>query len=65
MPVRVDLTQNSRSVASQIVTGSHAYYFRVRPGPYVVSSDQQYVAPVPVTLRSGHTGHVDLRADCK
>jgi hypothetical protein len=65
MEVRVTLSADSKIVASQAVTGSHTYRFRVAPGQYRVSSDQQYVSPVRVTLHSGQTTTIDLDPNCK
>jgi hypothetical protein len=65
MKVNVTLSANSRTVASQTVTGTHTYRFQVSPGQYRVSSDQPYAAPEDVTLRAGSTTNVDLDPHCK
>jgi hypothetical protein len=65
MVVRVTLSADSKTVATQSVTGNHTYRFEVAPGHYRVSSDQEYVSPVPVTLHSGQTTTVDLDPSCK
>jgi len=64
LPVRVTLTESSRSVTSVIVRGSHIYRFVESPGRYTVSSDQAGVMPTSVNLRSGQLAHVDLISPC-
>jgi len=64
LPVRVTLTEGSRSVTSVIVRGSHIYRFAEPPGTYTVSSDQAGVMPTSVNLRSGQVAHFDLISPC-
>jgi len=64
LPVRVTLTEGSRSVTSVIVRGSHTYRFAEPPGRYVVLSDQAGVTPAIVNLRSGQVAHIDLISPC-
>ena len=63
LPVRVTLTEGSRSVTSVIVRGSHIYRFTEPPGRYTVSSNQG-VTPTSVNLRSGQVSHIDLISPC-
>lgn len=63
--VRVTVSADSHTVASQTVTGSRKYRFELSPGQYRVSSDQQYGAPRNVTLHAGHTTTVNLVTNCK
>ena len=65
IPVRVTLTQGSRTIASQVIDGRGTYRFKEPQGTYVVSTDQPYVAPVHVTTRSGEASQVDLVPSCK
>jgi hypothetical protein len=64
LPVRVTLTEGSRTVTSVIVRGSHTYRLTEPPGQYVVSSDQAGVAPTGVNLGAGQVAHVDLLSPC-
>jgi len=64
MPVRVTLTQRSRTVASQVVYGSHTYRFTEPKGQYLVSSDQSGVTPASVTLHTGEVARINLFSPC-
>ena len=63
--VDVVLMRKSRVVDSETVPGGTVYRFVVTPGPYVVSSNAQYMRPVPFTVRSGEVDHVELTPPCK
>jgi hypothetical protein len=64
--VEVAVKEGSRIVASQTVTGRHAYRFVVPPGRYMVYSNQfQVPLFVPAVLHSGETDHVNLVPHCK
>jgi len=64
LPVRVTLTEGSRTVTSVIVRGSHTYRFIEPPGRYIVSSDQSGVTPTGVNLRPSEVAHIDLISPC-
>jgi hypothetical protein len=63
--VHVVLMRKSRVVDTQAVPGGTVYRFVVTPGSYVVSSNAQYIRPVPFSVRSGEVDHVDLTPLCK
>lgn len=63
IPVRVEVTQHSRPVASATVRGSHTYRFRLAPGRYAVSSGAG--RSVPVVVRPGSLLRVDLADFCR
>jgi hypothetical protein len=65
-PVRVAVKKGSRTVGSEVVTGSHVYRLRVSPGRYTISSDQlQNPREVAVVVHSGETDHINLVSHCK
>ena len=64
-PVTVYLTKGSRTVAQQIVKGTHIYRFAVPAGSYVVATHEGEASkPVAVTMRSGQTTHADIPSYC-
>jgi hypothetical protein len=63
-PVQVILLRGSEVVVRRTKLGSHTYRFSEPPGRYKVTTNQSYVIPVKVTLRSGHVAHADLLSDC-
>ena len=62
--VVVRLSQNSKVVAIETVTGSHHFIFSEPVGWYVLSSDQSKVKPVRVQLISSLDVIVNLPSDC-
>jgi len=65
LAVLVTATQDSRTVASQTVQGSHVYAFTLPPGRYVVSSDALGGAPTArVNLRAGEVLRTNLGSMC-
>lgn len=66
IPVTVKMSAGGKTIATQIVTGSHNYRFVVAPGLYEVSSgglgtDQK---PASVTVRPGEIVRANLFSDC-
>jgi len=65
IPVTVYLTQGSRHIAQQTVTGTHTYRFVVPAGNYVVATHEgEGSKPVPVTVRSGQTTNANIPNYC-
>jgi hypothetical protein len=62
--VEVRLSQGSRVVAVETVTGGHRFSFSEPAGWYVLSSDQSEVKPVRVQLVSGLSAVVNLPSSC-
>ena len=60
--VRVNVSQEGKTVASQSVKGGHIYRFTFSPGRYVVST--AYLRLQAVTISAGHTVKVDPSDDC-
>jgi hypothetical protein len=64
IPVTVYLTQGSRAVAQQSVTGKHIYRFNVPAGGYTVATHQGSLKPVDVIVHPGRTTHADILSYC-
>ena|SRR5664280_486373 len=62
--VEILVYRDHRVVAHEAKLGSHTYRFSLPPGQYEVTTDQSYVVPANITLRSGQVVHADLRATC-
>lgn len=66
LSVVVYLTQGSRLVARQTVTGTHTYRFVVPVGSYVVATHEgEGSKPRSVMVRSGQTTHADIPSYCR
>ncbi len=64
--VRVTLSQHSKVVDTETVTGHHHFRLSARPGQYLLTSDQYQKAEFfVVVLHAGETTHVDLAVSCK
>ena len=63
IPVRVNVVEHAKNIATQTVRGSHSYRFNLAPGRYVVSSDAS--RGVSVVVHSGQFLRVNLGDDCK
>jgi hypothetical protein len=62
--VQARLLQGKRLIAHQTYLGNYAFRFSVAPGQYTVTSDQSYVSPVQVTVRSGEEVHAYVYSAC-
>jgi hypothetical protein len=60
--VRVTVTRDGRTVASQTVRGNHVYHFTLSLGDYVVSTF--YSKARPITITAGRTVKADLPDGC-
>jgi hypothetical protein len=65
IPVRVTLSEGSRTVADESGRGSVHYVFSESPGQYRLSSDQSATTPRIVVVHAGVTSRVDLVSSCK
>ncbi len=63
--VTVYLTHGSRAESRQTVEGAQPYRFLVPAGNYVLVTNEKLVTkPVSVTVRAGHTTHVNIPTFC-
>ena len=62
--VTVRILRGSRLVAKQTHLGNQTYRLSVPPGHYIVTSDQSYAVPVPITVHTGETVHAQVWSSC-